>query len=127
VSEAYRQAIDAQDFDRAHGTLAEDAVMFGPIAPEPYEGRDQVIAVLRSAVGLLRDFGCRHVVEGGNVDVVLFGGKLEDGTEVEFIDLIKTGPDGLVKEITVVARPLIHVFRWAQAAAPGEGKPSTPV
>jgi hypothetical protein len=123
LSANYRQALEAQDFERLPATLAEDAVLLSPIGPTAHEGREKVVGVLRAAVGILQDFRCKLVIEGDELDVVLFGGRVEDGPEVEFIDLVRTGSDGLVQEITVVGRPAKAVFRWAQAAAAGEGRP----
>jgi hypothetical protein len=109
LSDPFRSAVEDGDLDQVHELFREDAVFRSPVVFKPYEGRDQVITVLRAAVkvlGIGRGFRYVHQLEdaGDRVAVLEFATEI-DGKQVEGIDKLTFDEDGLITELKVMLRP----------------------
>ena len=112
---AFRAAVERKDFAALEATLAEDVHFRSPVVFAPYEGRDAVGGLLR-VVGEVIGPGLTYQwqVREGDREVLCFRTEV-DGREVEGVDLIRYGDDGLVAELVVMMRPLsaLHAVRDA--------------
>jgi hypothetical protein len=108
-------AVVAGDIDAALALLAEDVVFHSPVVHAPYQGRDAVAPVLHAVSQVFEDF--RYTGEIGGPDaashVLVFRTRVGD-REIEGIDLLHTGADGLVDELTVMVRPLSGAMALAE-------------
>ena len=95
--------------------LAEDVVFHSPVVHTPYRGRDAVAPILHAVSKVFEDF--RYVDEISAPDaashVLVFRTRVGD-REIEGIDLLHTGPGGLVDELTVMVRPLSGTLALAE-------------
>jgi SnoaL-like protein len=108
-------AVVAGDIDAALALLAEDVTFHSPVVHCPYQGRDAVTPILHAVSAVFEDF--RYVDEIGGPDaashVLVFRTRVGD-REIEGIDLLHTGADGLVDELTVMVRPLSGAMALAE-------------
>jgi hypothetical protein len=109
LSTPFRTALEEGDLDQVADLFHEDAVFRSPVLFKPYEGRVQVLRVLRAAERVL-DVGGRfrylHQLEDPNDRVAILEFATEvDGKQVEGIDKLTFGDDGLIIELKVMIRP----------------------
>jgi hypothetical protein len=69
-----------------------------------YEGRDAVIALLSVVAEVFEDFRYVDELQGSGSSALVFQSRVGD-RELEGIDYLRHGPDGLVTELTVMVRP----------------------
>jgi hypothetical protein len=123
----FRAAVESKDIQRARSALAADIVFRSPAVFKPYEGRDAVMALL-GVVGtlLLPELEYKWQVQEGDREVLCFASKV-GGREVEGVDLLQYGEDGLVHELVVMMRPLsgLIAMRDAMGAALAAAAQST--
>src|SRR3954464_9781600 len=109
LSDRFRAAVEQRDVDRATDLFHEDAVFRSPVVFRPYEGRDQVLKVLRAADTVLAAggrFRYVHQLEdaGDRVAILEFATEV-DGKQVEGIDKLTFDTGGLITELKVMLRP----------------------
>jgi len=112
----FRAAIESADIDAAGELLAPDIVFHSPITFHPFTGRDTVTRLLREVALLFGDFRYTDELAGGEVHALIFRAAVGD-REVEGLDLLRVGSDGLIAEFTVMLRPLSGLMPFAQAMA----------
>jgi ketosteroid isomerase-like protein len=109
LSNRFRAAIEERDLDRAADLFREDAVFRSPVLFKPYEGRDQVLKILRAAeqvLGIGGKFRYVHQLEDADDRVAILEFATEvDGKLVEGIDKLTFDEDGLITELKVMVRP----------------------
>lgn len=115
---AFRAAVEAHDFDALVATLAPDVVLHSPVTFRPYTGREKVATLL----GLIAETfeGMRYTDELGRPDgvaVLVFRARVGD-REIEGVDILRSGADGLVADLTAVIRPLSGLAALAEAIGP---------
>ena len=109
LSDHFRAAVE-------HGTsitlpelFHEHAVFRSPVLFKPYEGRDQVLRVLRAAeqvLGIGGKFRYVHQLEDPDDRVAILEFATEvGGKQVEGIDKLTFDEDGLITELKVMIRP----------------------
>jgi SnoaL-like domain len=108
-------AVVAGDIDAALALLAEDVVFHSPVVHTPYQGRDAVAPILHAVSQVFEDFRYTGEIGGPDADshVLVFRTRVGD-REIEGIDLLHTGADGLVDELTVMVRPLSGALALAE-------------
>ena len=102
---AFRDAIEAGDFDGVGDLLADDVVFRSPVAFKPYEGRPIVHAILRGVGRVFEDFRYVDQVVDGDTSVLIFETRVGD-VSVHGCDILHTDDDGLIDTFTVMVRPL---------------------
>lgn len=114
---AFRHAVEAGDVEGAMGLLRDDVVLHSPIAFRPFEGRDQVEAVLRLVIDTFEDFRYVEEVADGPTAVLMFETRVGD-RQVQGIDHVHTDADGRIDQFTVMVRPLSAAIALAEAMGP---------
>jgi SnoaL-like domain len=109
LSDRFRAAVEQGNVDQVLELFHEDAVFRSPVLFKPYEGRDQVLKVLRAAervLGLGGAFRYVHQLEDAEDRVAILEFATEiDGKQIEGIDKLTFDEDGLITELKVMIRP----------------------
>jgi hypothetical protein len=109
LSDRFRAAVERGDVDATEELFSEDATFRSPVLFKPYEGREQVVKVLRAAervLGLDDAFRYVHQLEdpGDRVAMLEFATTVE-GKQVEGIDKLTFDDRGMITELKVLIRP----------------------
>jgi SnoaL-like domain len=116
-SHAFRSAVEAGDAEALLATLATDVRFSSPAVFRPYEGRDAVAPLLRAVVEVLSPT-IQYVWEVNDGERHVLGFQATaGGKEVEGVDIITSGDDGLIQELTVMIRPLSGLVALRDAIA----------
>jgi ketosteroid isomerase-like protein len=113
-SDRFRAAAEAKDFSAVEGLFTEDVVFNSPVVFKPYLGRDALAAVLGAVVRVFEDFRYVEQVEGGDTAVLMFEARVGD-RELQGVDILRFDPDGLVRELIVMVRPMSGMNALAEA------------
>jgi hypothetical protein len=109
LSARFRTAVEDGNVDQIPELFHEHAVFRSPVLFKPYEGRDQVLKVLRAAervLGIGERFRYVHQLEDPNDRVAMLEFATEvDGKQVEGIDKLTFDEDGRITELKVLIRP----------------------
>ncbi len=109
LSDPFRTAVERGTVDQAAHLFTETAVFRSPVLFKPYEGREQVMKVLRAAervLGLGDAFRYVHQVENPEDRVAFLEFETAvDGKRVEGIDKLTFDDAGLIAELKVLIRP----------------------
>jgi hypothetical protein len=109
LSDRFRAAVEDGNVYQASELFRADATFRSPVLFKPYEGRDQVLKVLRAAeqvLGLGGTFHYLHQLEDLDDRVAILEFVTEvDGRQVEGIDKLSFDEDGLIAELKVMIRP----------------------
>ena len=109
LSDRFRTAVEHGSVDEAADLFREDAVFRSPVLFKPYEGRDQVVKVLRAAervLGVGGEFRYVHQLEDPDDRVAMLEfATLVDGKQVEGIDKLTFDEGGMITELKVMIRP----------------------
>jgi SnoaL-like protein len=114
VNDSFRRAVEAKDPDAMSAALAPDVVFRSPIVFKPYEGREAVMGLLSLVAQVFEDFRYVDELHGEGTTCLLFRARIGD-RELDGIDYLKLGPDGLVTELMVMVRPLSGAHALASA------------
>lgn len=109
LSDRFRTVVEQGKVEQAADLFSEDAVFRSPVVFKPYEGRDQVMRVLRAAervLGLSGRFRYVHQLEDPDDRVaILEFATVVEGKQVEGIDKLTFDDSGLITELKVMIRP----------------------
>jgi hypothetical protein len=109
LSDRFRAAVEEGDLAQARELFHEDATFRSPVLFKPYEGRDDVVKVLRAAERVLAASGrfryAHQLEDAGNGVAMLEFATEVDGKLVEGIDALTFDEDGLITELKVFIRP----------------------
>jgi hypothetical protein len=104
-SDAFRAAVEAEDPEALTRSLAEDVVFRSPVVFRAYEGKALVSTILvEGAMKVFEDFRYTDQLENGDVAALIFKARVGD-REVDGLDLLRFGGDGMVSELMVMVRP----------------------
>ncbi len=115
---AFRQAVEAGDVGAMIDAFAQDAVLNSPVSFRPFRGRKAVGALLYVLMEVFEDF--RYTDEYQSADggrALLFGARVGD-RELQGVDLLSFDADGLIRELTVLVRPLSGLQALMAAVGP---------
>ena len=109
LADRFRAAVEQGKVDEVLDLFREDAVFRSPVLFKPYEGRDQVMKVLRAAeqvLGIGGTFRYVHQLEDANDRVAMLEFATEiEGRQIEGIDKLTFDEGGLITELKVLIRP----------------------
>jgi hypothetical protein len=109
----FRKAVESGELDNIVAALAPDVTFRSPVVYQPYEGREAVAQVLGAAVQVFEDFRYVAEVTDGDREMLLFEARVGD-RELQGVDLIRLGNDGLVAELIVMVRPMSGMLALAE-------------
>lgn len=114
--EEFRSAVEARDLDGAVALFTDDIVFRSPVVHAPYQGRDQVKALLGAVAQVFEDFRyTREIGAPGEADQALvFRARVGD-RELEGCDFFHLNEEGLIDELYVMVRPATGLMALAEA------------
>jgi hypothetical protein len=116
----FRAAVEAGDIEAALATLSPDVVFHSPAVFHEYRGIETVGALLRIVFVTFEDFRYTDTLGGDDdapVHALIFRARVGE-RELEGMDLVRIGADGLIADFTVMIRPLSGLMALAQALGP---------
>ena len=114
AADDFRNAVETGDRDGMVAALAPDVVLNSPVKHKPFEGREAVAALFGALLETFEDF--RYTDEFEQADgskALVFRARVGD-KELEGIDILRFGDDGLVADFTVMVRPLTGAMALAE-------------
>jgi hypothetical protein len=112
----FRGLIESGDLDAIGELLAPDIVFHSPITFHPFIGRDTVRRLLGEVAQVLEGFRYTDELASGDVHALIFRASVGE-RELEGVDLLRVGADGLIVDFTVMLRPLSGLVPFAEAMA----------
>jgi hypothetical protein len=114
-SDAFVNAVESMNTAAVPDVLAEDVSFRSPVVFKAYEGREVVGLILtEGAMKVFSDFRYTDRFEDGDSAALIFEAKVGD-REVQGLDLLRFDGDGLVRELTVMVRPMSAMHALAEA------------
>jgi len=117
MSTPFKDAVEARDFAAAVDCLAPDVTFNSPVAHTPFQGKELVGQVLLAVSETFEDFEYTDEFQTGNTHALIFRARVGD-KQLQGLDLLRTGDDGLIEELTVMVRPASGLMALGQAMAP---------
>lgn len=114
TSHPVRVAIEAHDVAAVEAQLARDVVFRSPAVYRPYQGREVVVALLAVVAQVFENFRYVNEWRDGNTTILCFEANVGD-RQLQGIDILEEGDDGLVESFTVMVRPLSGLQALAAA------------
>ena len=105
MSHPVRAAIEAHDVEAVAALLSEDVVFRSPAVYRPYRGREVVVALLGVVAQVFENFRYVNEWRDENTTILSFEANVGD-RELQGVDILEEGADGLVESFTVMVRPL---------------------
>jgi hypothetical protein len=109
-------AIEAGDEDAAIATLSPNVVFSSPAVHKPYEGRESVAALLQLVAQTFENFRYTNEWRDGSTTILFFEANVGD-RDLQGVDILEEGDDGLIERFTVMVRPLSGLQALAGAVA----------
>ena len=116
----FRAAVEAGDIEAALATLSPDVAFHSPAVFHEYRGIADVGGLLRIVFETFEGFRYTDTLSGDDdapVHALIFRARVGE-RELEGIDLVRVGADGLIADFTVMIRPLSGLMALAQALGP---------
>jgi hypothetical protein len=101
--------------ERFADLLASDIVFHSPVFVHPITGRDAVANLLEAVHAIFGRPTYRLCLSEGSDTALLFDGEVE-GRTLQAVVVIRDDPRGLIRELTVLMRPLPVVRRFGEEA-----------
>jgi limonene-1,2-epoxide hydrolase len=118
--DAYLNAMGKRDVTAAKVHMADDVVLYSPIIPAPFEGKEKVTEVLTHLLRTIDAFEPKLLLRDNADFVAVFTIKLGDNT-IDGMDHMHLNEAGLVDRMNVAWRPLPAVVSVQQKLAPKLG------
>jgi ketosteroid isomerase-like protein len=117
MSHPFRTAVESGDLQAMSALLSPDVVFMSPVAFKPFTGREDVTEVLGQVFQVFEDFAYVDELEGEGTHALVFTAAV-GGRAVQGLDHLRFDDDGLIREFTVMVRPLSGVIALAEAMGP---------
>jgi SnoaL-like domain len=117
MSHPFPTAIAAGDVNALIDTLAPDVVLYSAVTGTPFLGREVVADTYRSVLEAFDELRVVDEFESGDTHAFFWEGRME-GRFVAGADRLRLNPDGKVREITVLGRPLSGVATFLTGIGP---------
>lgn len=112
----FRRLVESRDLDAIGELLAPDVVFHSPVTFHPFIGRDPVRRLIGEVAQVFEDFRYTDELASGDVHALIFRAAVGE-RELEGMDLLRIGADGLIVDFTVMLRPLSGLVPFAEAMA----------
>ena len=100
--------------------LAPDVRFFSPVAFRPFVGREAAAELFWNLFEVFENFTYLDELQGDGTHGLVFSATV-GGKQLQGLDHLRFGDDGLVAEFTVMVRPLSGVVAMAEAMGPRVG------
>lgn len=117
MTHPFRAAVEARDLPAMSALLADDVVFNSPVAFAPFRGRDVVTEVLGNVLEVFSDFSYIDDLEAPGSHALIFAANVGE-RRVQGLDHLVLDDEGLIREFTVMVRPLSGVIALAEAMGP---------
>lgn len=117
-SEAFAAAIAARDLDALGATLAPDVALHSPIVQTPFRGSDVIVDLYASLFEAFEEVRVTDDFTSADTYTFFWKGRM-DGRDVEGVDRVRLNDDGMVADITVMARPLLGLSTFLSGMGVG--------
>jgi ketosteroid isomerase-like protein len=117
MSHPFAAAIAAGDVDGLIDTLAPDVVLYSAVTGTPFVGREVVADTYRSVLESFEELRVVDEFENGDTYAFFWEGHME-GRYVAGADRLRLNPDGKVREVTVLGRPMSGVATFLTGIGP---------
>ncbi|MFN8160969.1 MAG: nuclear transport factor 2 family protein [Solirubrobacterales bacterium] len=126
-SDRFRRAAESKDFSEMEELFSPGVVFRSPVVFKPYEGIDALRVLLSTVVAVFEDFRYADQVETGDTAVLVFEARVGD-RELNGVDILHFGEDGLIDEMMVMVRPMsgMHALAEEMARRLGVESPAPP-
>jgi hypothetical protein len=114
---AFRAAVEARDHEGIVAALASDVLIYSPVAHRPFDGREAAAGLFTALLDTFEDFAYTDEIADGGTVALLFSARVGD-KRLQGLDWLRLDDDGLVKELTVMIRPLSGIAALGEAMAP---------
>jgi SnoaL-like domain len=104
MASAFREAVESHDVAAMAAALDPEVRFLSPVVFRPYEGREAVMQLLALVTEVFEDFRYIDELHGQDTTCLVFAARVGD-RELEGMDHLRHGPDGLVTELRVMVRP----------------------
>ena len=122
----YAKAFAERDHARTVALLAEDVVFHSPVIGDTaFEGRAATAALLEIVFREISEVTYTHGFKDEGAHV-LVADALVRGKRVKVTTLLELAPDGQIREIWVMARPLVGLVAIAEGIGSGISQRETP-
>jgi limonene-1,2-epoxide hydrolase len=118
--DAYLKAMGERDVASAKIHMADDVIIYSPLVPAPFKGKNSVADVLTALLGTVDAFEPKMLLRENADFVAVFTIKLGDHT-IDGMDHMHINEAGFVDSMTVAWRPLPSVVAVQQKLAPKLG------
>lgn len=116
-AQEFRAGVEAGDLDAMMAALSDTVVLHSPVSFKPFEGKAAVRTLLGVIMETFEDFRYTDELTGQDTHLLVFRARV--GTrELEGVDLLRFGDDGLVEDFTVMVRPMSAMIALAEAVGP---------
>ena len=116
MNHPFGQAIAADDHDAAVAALAENVEFRSPAVHKPYRGKAQVEGILRLVATVFENFRYTAEWRDGRTTILFFEANVGN-RELQGVDILEDGDDGLIERFTVMIRPLSGLQAVARTMA----------
>ncbi len=117
MSHPFTAAIAAGDVDGLIDTLTPDVVLYSAVTGTPFVGREVVADTYRSVLESFEELRVVDEFENGDTHAFFWEGHME-GRYVACADRLRLNPDGKVREVTVLGRPMSGVATFLTGIGP---------
>ena len=117
MSHPFRAAVEAGDLQAMSALLSPDVVFMSPVAFHALRRRDDVTEVLGHVMEVFEDFTYVDELAGESSHALVFSATV-GGKSVQGLDHLRFDENGLVRQFTVMVRPLSGVIALAEAMGP---------
>ncbi len=114
AAQSFRAAVESHDIEAAAALFAEGIVFHSPATFHPFVGRETVTRLLSIVAETFEDFRYTDELDADGSHALIFRAAI-GGREIEGIDLLRVGADGLIEDFTVMLRPISGLLPFAQA------------
>jgi hypothetical protein len=116
VTHPFAVAIEAHHEEVAVATLAADVEFRSPAVHKPYHGKEQVAGILRLVATVFENFRYTAEWRDGRTTILFFEANVGD-RELQGVDILEDGDNGLIERFTVMIRPLSGLQAVARTMA----------
>lgn len=114
LADVFKKAVESADHAGMVAAVAPDVVFHSPVTFKPFEGREAVGRLFAILLQTFEDFRYTDTLQSDGVEALIFRARVGD-RQVEGMDLLRFGPDGLIADFTVMVRPLSGAIALAEA------------